>query len=552
MDLSPQTLRRASSDPAARSLLSFVQANKAELGLEEAAVYYRFPIYKEEEAVIATDVLVISPVHGVVAFGICGATKGNIRELLEETDGRLDQIFNHLYSRLVRYKNLRSSRKELAFSLEAAIYAPFVTTTELPALKKELDAQLIQTEAQLREFLLGLRTQESIPIEVFKELSSVVEGSKALPRAKERNLENRAVNSKVAQVAQLEAEIARFDMDQKSGYLGILNGFQRIRGLAGSGKTVVLAMKAALTHLAEPDARIAFTFYTKSLYQHVQRLITRFYRQFDDKDPNWNKLNILHAWGGRSNPGVYSTACVAHGIRPLTYDQAQMLSSKPVFEFVCEDLIAKTKIQPIYDYVFVDEGQDFPVSFLHLAIALARNQRLVLAYDELQTIFQTQAPSIADIFGVDEAGNPKVELEEDIVLHKCYRNPLEVLVCAHAIGFGIYGQKIVQMLENREHWHDLGYDVENEELRAGEETRIVRPRENSPSSISTNNIADEIVVANSFKDIDTEISTVVKAIRRDIESDGLSPDDILVISADDRNAKYYLQAIARQLTAAKI
>ncbi len=84
--------------------------------------------------------------------------------------------------------------------------------------------------------------------------------------------------------------------------MAVLDGPQRVRGLAGSGKTVVLAMKAALTHLRYPDAIILYTFYTKNLYQHIQRLITRFYRQFDDRDPNWSNLRIMHAWGGGSNP----------------------------------------------------------------------------------------------------------------------------------------------------------------------------------------------------------------------------------------------------------
>ena len=96
-------------------------------------------------------------------------------------------------------------------------------------------------------------------------------------------------------------------------------------GLSGSvdwpdqEKTVVLAMKAALTHLRHPKASIAFTFHTKSLYQHVRRLITRFYRQYNDQDPDWDRLHVLHAWGGRSTPGIYYNACLAAGVSPMTF-----------------------------------------------------------------------------------------------------------------------------------------------------------------------------------------------------------------------------------------
>ena len=43
----------------------------------------------------------------------------------------------------------------------------------------------------------------------------------------------------------------------------------------------------------------------------------------------------------------------------------------------------------------------------------------------------------------------------DIILYKCYRNPKEILVISHAIGFGLYNNSIVQTLENKEHWEDL-------------------------------------------------------------------------------------------------
>jgi superfamily I DNA and RNA helicase len=57
-------------------------------------------------------------------------------------------------------------------------------------------------------------------------------------------------------------------------------------------------MKAALTAVREPDARIAVAFYTKSLYQHIKPLMTRFYRLQEDRGPDWKKVQVLHAWVG--------------------------------------------------------------------------------------------------------------------------------------------------------------------------------------------------------------------------------------------------------------
>jgi superfamily I DNA and RNA helicase len=68
---------------------------------------------------------------------------------------------------------------------------------------------------------------------------------------------------------------------------------------------------------------------------------------------------------------------------------------------------------------------------------LARDQKMIFAYDQLQTIFQATLPTIREIFGDEE-----LTLSLDFVPRKCYRNPLEILVVAHAIGFGVYSDRI--------------------------------------------------------------------------------------------------------------
>ena len=55
-----------------------------------------------------------------------------------------------------------------------------------------------------------------------------------------------------------------------------VEGVQRIRGLAGSGKTVVLALKAAYLHAQHPEWKIAVTFNTRSLKGQLRQLINTF------------------------------------------------------------------------------------------------------------------------------------------------------------------------------------------------------------------------------------------------------------------------------------
>ena len=309
-------------------------------------------------------------------------------------------------------------------------------------------------------------------------------------------------------------------------------------------------MKAALTHLEYPEAKILFTFYTKSMYQHIRRLITRFYRQFDDMDPDFERIRIIHAWGGRNNAGVYYETCLAHKIDPRTYpDAARNRGSKQAFDFVCTEFESEvTDIKPMYDYTFIDEGQDFPASFIRICSKITSMERVVWAYDDLQTIFQLSAPSPAEIFGVDSSGKAKTEIKEDLVLYKCYRNPREILVCAHALGFGLYGPRIVQLLENEGHWNDIGYNVISGEFKEGQQVVIERPVENSLPIVSEYSDLGEIIQAHAFEKFDEEISYVCQQIEHNIK-EGLRPDDILVISVDDRSAKSYLSRVAGCLAA---
>jgi superfamily I DNA and RNA helicase len=100
-------------------------------------------------------------------------------------------------------------------------------------------------------------------------------------------------------VRELEKQIALLDFEQEKAAIPIAPGPQRIRGLAGTGKTVLLAMKAANIHKHFPKKKILFTFNTQSLYNQAMKLITKFYRYHTENDPDWEviTLNMLGVVG---------------------------------------------------------------------------------------------------------------------------------------------------------------------------------------------------------------------------------------------------------------
>lgn len=529
----------AKADPNARSLLQHLEAIQEDVGLADAFAFYNFPLFREDQNLLVAQIVLISPWHGVVMISTADvppSEDASSEETLEQLEGAFSQVF----SRLVKYQRLRKNRTQLSFPLDAILWVP-------EASEAAQSPPVLAGLASLTSYFTEQRLSQRISSETFAELTSVLDGSKALIRPKERKADGYGPSSKVRLINDLEDEIRRFDRDQRLAYMTEVLGIQRIRGLAGSGKTVVLAMKAALTAVREPEARIAVTFYTKSLYQHIKQLITRFYRLHEDRDPDWAKVQVLHAWGGATANGLYYTAARTFGHPPMTYAYAASQSKSQPFAYACRDLLSNPAIGNLFDYVFVDEAQDFPQEFMRLARRLAIDERLVIAYDAFQTIFDVETPTASSLFGTDAENEPSVSFDEDIILHKCYRNPREVLVCAHAIGFGIYSSRVVQMLESKEHWDDLGYRVVRGELTSGASVQIDRPQENSPSSISKHQDVSEIVVCKSFDQFDDETDWVTEQILENIKEDGVAPEDILVISADDKNAQGYFSVLRRKL-----
>ncbi len=530
-------------DPSSQALLDSIR-DVADRTALDGSVYFDYPLYRDDDGngVIRSKVLLLTRTHGLLIFGTSAATRPtDVNQLLSE-DASLEQVYSHVFARMLKNRRLRRGKQDLIFALNAAIFAPALRMT---ALTWPSETKLLATDSDLDSFLSEL-AGPPLSDEALAEIQSTLEGAKGLMKPKPRNIPGLNPASRGSQAQALESEICNFDRQQKEGYLTSFDGPQRIRGLAGSGKTIVLAMKAALTHLRYPDAKILYTFHTKSLYQHVRRLITRFYRQYDDHDPDWDRLHVMHSWGGANWPGVYYVACKSLDVPPLTYADASRRSRDKPFEAACLDLMGRGTLTPIYDYVLIDEGQDFTAPFIQLCRQLCREDKFVLAYDELQTIWQSRVPTAAEIFGVNADGTALLEFERDTVLRKCYRNPLEALVCAHAIGFGIYGHRIVQMLENREHWEDIGYHVVEGDFVTGSATVVERPRENSLTSISNASPVDDIVKVHVASDFNEEVRWIIESIRSDL-SDGLRADDIMIITVDDRNAKTDLTVVGSML-----
>lgn len=381
---------------------------------------------------------------------------------------------------------------------------------------------------------------------LFEEALSVIQTLTKLRQDKPRNYVTK-VNSRGAILKDLEGKISTLDVCQSQAVIETVNGVQRIRGLAGSGKTIVLARKIAYLHAKNPNWKIAVTFNTRSLKSQFRRLISLFCLEQSGSEPDFERIKIIQAWGSTSSEGIYYNACLSSNGKYYDFNSAKYrFGSGDSLKFVCKELLETVeKFKPLYDLILIDEAQDFAEEFLRLAYEqLDSNKRLVYAYDELQTLNDNSMATPSNIWGQDENGRDRVSLEslpwepkKDIILNVCYRNPKPILATAHALGFGIYRSELIQMFDYAPLWEEIGYKSILGEIVEGEPVRLTRTPETSPTFLEDHSDIDDLINFNTFPSSEAQASWIVSEIEKNLNEDELRPSDIMVIHSDPRTTR---------------
>jgi superfamily I DNA and RNA helicase len=383
-------------------------------------------------------------------------------------------------------------------------------------------------------------------------LLSVLGGTPVLMPPSRRILAPQQSRGKI--LKQARSRFTQLDIQQEKVAKQIPEGFQRIRGIAGSGKTVLLCQKAAHMHLKHPDWQIAIVFFSRSLYQVIKRQIDLWLRYFTNNQLGYNRnnsyLQILHAWGGKQQPGFYSNLCQLTKINPLTVNETQSQKPNEALAEVCLQLLESTTIPQVFDAILIDEGQDLVVNnwqyqnkqpFYWLAYQSLRpvnpihpqQRRLIWAYDEAQSLDNLKVPTASELFGEELAhlatgkyanGSNKTE-----IMYRCYRTPHEILTLAHGISMGLLRpQGMLTGITCREDWEAIGYQLKGK-LQIGEKITLKRPRENSPNPISQL-WQGKIIDYQIYSSRQQELTALANKIKHNLRYDGLRPSkEILVI-----------------------
>jgi superfamily I DNA and RNA helicase len=515
----------------------------------EGLLYIGYPIIGTAEGPYPIDALLVSPNKGLVIF--CLIENQDISDYQDIQD----DSYNKVESKLRSHKELMEGR-DLKVLINPVTFAPVYRGSNNDEPSGDYP---VCKESNLEKWLDSLEWNTP---SFYEKLIAVLQAISTIRKGRKKRDVKKA-DSRGAKLKRLEDSIANLDNIQGQAVIETVNGVQRIRGLAGSGKTIVLALKAAYLHAQHPEWKIAVTFNTRSLKGQFRQLINTFTIEQTNEEPDWENLHIINAWGapgGGDRSGIYYNFCQLNGIEYYDFSSAKKhFGSFAPFDYVCQKALGEcSSPQKIYDVILVDEAQDFSPAFLQICYKmLTSEKKLVYAYDELQNLNSKSLPSPEELFGKKDDGSPKVRFEipqQDIILEKCYRNSRPVLTTAHAIGFGIYrtpppdsNTGLVQMFENSQLWREVGYEVLEGNLSDGHEVVLSRSDKSSPVFLEDHSSLDDLIQFHCFKDKKEQDNWVANAIHDNLLNDELRADDIIVINPDPFTTRDAVGAIREQL-----
>lgn len=225
-----------------------------------------------------------------------------------------------------------------------------------------------------------------------------------------------------------------------------------IQGLSGTGKTELLLHKLREIYVENTEAKVIITCHNKILAYNLRSRIPEFFNFMRvEEQIKWNeRLWCVHAWGSRNdaNSGAYRYICDFYDLPFLSYAPASH------FDYVCKKALSELRAinnRPFaFDYMLIDESQDFPDSFFQLCKLVTR-KNVYIAGDIFQSIFDD---------------NITGEVTPDFLLRKCYRTDPKTLMFAHSLGMGLFENPKLRWLKDDE-WELCGY-ILNKDTSGGE------------------------------------------------------------------------------------
>ncbi|ASG05427.1 DEAD/DEAH box helicase [Vibrio anguillarum] len=327
----------------------------------------------------------------------------------------------------------------------------------------------------------------------------------------------------------IKQKILLFDADQtRFVYSTPRKKKTTIQGLSGTGKTELLLHKLKEIYLNEDDSKLLFTCHNKILADSLRKRIPDFFNFMKvEKQIKWDeRLWCVHAWGSQSdyNSGAYRYICKKYGISFKRY------SYNMPFSKACQlaiDHLKSINIEEFgyaFDYIFIDESQDFPEEFIQLC-EMVSHTSLYVAGDIFQSIFDEEIVNT---------------VSPDFLLSKCYRTDPRTLMFSHALGMGLFEEKKLRWLKDRE-WHNCGYIVDK---LPNNKYGLTREPLKRFEDLNDQNIESMVIVNPSTDGGESNDKLIMDTLEKIISNNPtITPDDIGIMFVGSNKLGFHLADI---------
>lgn len=320
---------------------------------------------------------------------------------------------------------------------------------------------------------------------------------------------------------EVKKNIVLFDSNQtRFLYEESPNKTVSIQGLAGTGKTELLLHKLKEIYLENDTNRVAFTCHNIILADSLKNRIPEFFDYLRvEKQLLWNKrIWAFRSWGSYNdiNSGLYRYICNFYKIS--FYNYSQLSTFKSAIQHALVDLNSLIDLEPCFDYILIDESQDFPDEFFDLCKKVTKN-KVYIAGDIFQNIF---------VYDIIKDPSP------DFLLNKCYRTDPRTLMFAHGVGIGLFEEIPIRWLNEKE-WIACGYVYEDR----NDSIALTR----KPLNRFNGSVVKDSVLIYSEKTVDyaNKIMSIIDDLK--VENPTIKPDDIGIIFLENNDKNHMLASI---------
>lgn len=432
------------------------------------------------------DIVLCHPDLGLVVFEVKGYSSANIESvnagsLLVRHQGHIRPVNPLRQAEQAMYdiKNQveRASDSDAAIpAFNAVVVLPNISRSEwtnrgfstsfpdhILLLRDELEPDRLK--AKLKTLVAGRQSRPLTPEQIHT-VQAVFGDSATINRTRDpREIVESSLGAIIDEMAVMDKYLSAEQTELSRLTIG---GFPRlIRGVAGSGKTVVLANLVARLlnrqHNATPSLfdgledqhlRIAVICFNRALVSFLRQKIKDAYKQ--QTFENVPSEDIL--WVGHLNSLMHK-ATYGRGpeLRYIPVEEVPDAARRAIqymnqFESYIH-LHPEKACQTQYDAIFIDEGQDFVPEEFQLLLSLLKLDRttgeenLVIFYDDAQNLYGRQRPNWKQI-GIDVGGRAKV-------MKECFRNTRQIVETAFNVLLG--SQASAEDKVNLKSYADVGY-----------------------------------------------------------------------------------------------